>query len=438
MSAGNIAMPRRFGRVASPALAAAFRPVHLVINVPVAAFLAALAAMLFRPPDLKVFPFDRVAFVLLILVFALRLCMRLEWLQTYSATWPMLGLAFLGVLNAIHDPDTTQAWSVLAAKWIVPFVLFHFAASIFRRQKSLRKLEIFSLIALSYLTFISVMFLFDLKFLIYPCFIINESIGIHTDRARGPLLQAVANGVCLTVLGIIALDCYRRRTLRGIWALILFLTVPLALLATRTRAVWLSAAVAVSYLAIFGHNSRLRRPALAMCSIAVAVICGAWLWVSDTDALHDRLLDRSPVEFRLDMYRAGWQMFLEKPIAGWGGEAITQPEIERRISNFHPERYLFHNTYLELAVERGLIGTGLYAWLMICLFRLARWQHEFPDEAHFLDSAFRQLWPVIVVVYLINASAVVMNYQFVNGFIFTIAGILAGQERSHKFHAAGI
>jgi len=31
-------------------------------------------------------------------------------------------------------------------------------------------------------------------------------------------------------------------------------------------------------------------------------------------------------------------------------------------------------------------------------------------------------------VYLLNASAVVMNYQFVNGFVFTIAGILSAQN----------
>ena len=34
----------------------------------------------------------------------------------------------------------------------------------------------------------------------------------------------------------------------------------------------------------------------------------------------------------------------------------------------------------------------------------------------------------MLVVYLLNGSAVVMNYQFVNGFLFTIAGILSAQN----------
>jgi hypothetical protein len=36
---------------------------------------------------------------------------------------------------------------------------------------------------------------------------------------------------------------------------------------------------------------------------------------------------------------------------------------------------------------------------------------------------------VLVGAYLFNASFVVMNYQFVNGLLFTLAGILALQSR---------
>ena len=47
----------------------------------------------------------------------------------------------------------------------------------------------------------------------------------------------------------------------------------------------------------------------------------------------------------------------------------------------------------------------------------------------FLDRDLRSLWPVLVGVYLLNACFVVMNYQFVNGLLFTLAGILAAQNR---------
>jgi putative inorganic carbon (HCO3(-)) transporter len=413
-----------------PAMVAiVFKPLHAAIASPVLIFLVALSAMLFRPPDLKTFPLDRVAFLVLIAVFALRLCLRRERPQTYAATWPMLALMLLAMWGALGESNAPQAWSLLTAKWIVPFTLFHMAGSIFRDQGSLRKLENFSVVVLSYLALVSVFFLLDAKPLIFPRFILDEGIGIHADRARGPMLQAVANGVCLNILGLVALDSFRRRMIRGIWPPLLFLMVPLALLATKTRTVWLSAALCVSYLALFGSHRRVCRPALALCAIAGIAFCGALVYETDAGALNDRVLDRSPVEFRLEMYQTGWQMFTEKPFAGWGSEANIQPEIAKRVTGFHPERYLFHNTYLELAVERGVIGLGLYVWLMVSLFRLAkRPASNLISEGQFLDAQFRRLWPVILMVYVLNASAVVMNYQFVNGFLFTLAGILAAQN----------
>ena len=70
-------------------------------------------------------------------------------------------------------------------------------------------------------------------------------------------------------------------------------------------------------------------------------------------------------------------------------------------------------------------------WIVINLFRLGVRRRTRDDSAEegFLDGQFRSIWPVMVAVYLFNGSFVVMNYQFVNGLLFTIAGILAAQNR---------
>jgi len=209
----------------------------------------------------------------------------------------------------------------------------------------------------------------------------------------------------------------------------LFFAVPLALVATKTRAVWISAALSVILLAWFGSTAKLRRIALAWCVIATVGLGILFLYRAGADSLTERALDRSPVDFRNEMYRAGWQMFTEKPAFGWGNEWLIQPEVEKRISTFHPEYYVFHNTFLELAVERGLLGLGLYSWLMICLFRLSRTTSAVAEsDPAFSNAHFRKLWPLLLAVYLLNASAVVMNYQFVNAVLFSIAGILAAQS----------
>jgi O-antigen ligase len=165
------------------------------------------------------------------------------------------------------------------------------------------------------------------------------------------------------------------------------------------------------------------------------------LYRADHDSLAQRTMDRSPIEFRTEMYSAGWQMFVEKPILGWGNEHDIQAEVEKRVSSFHPEYYVFHNTFLEIAVERGLLGLGFYAWLMICLFRLAKRDTDSAEiDDAFSNPQFRRLWPLLLGVYLLNASAVVMNYQFVNAVLFTIAGILATQTSGKRqlFGQAGL
>jgi O-antigen ligase len=180
---------------------------------------------------------------------------------------------------------------------------------------------------------------------------------------------------------------------------------------------------------MFGSDRRLRRASQALCVLVVLGLCAAVAYDTNSASLTERLEDRSPVDFRVVMYRTGWQMFTEKPLTGWGSGQNLQAEIGSRVWDFHPEYYVFHNTYLELAVERGLLGLGLYAWLMFRFFQISRAAAN-PNEGggHFLDASFRKLWPLMLGVYLLNASAVVMNYQFVNGFVFTIAGILSAQN----------
>lgn len=404
-----------------------------ILYAPIAApdliFLAALAAMLFRPSDLKAFPIDRVAFVVLMIAIAARLVVSRGQIHAYPATWPMLALLLLGLRGVMTQAYQPQIWSLLAAKWIIPVALFHVAGIAFRDEAALRRLEIFLIAALLYLTAVSVFFLFDLRTLIFPSFILDESIGIHADRARGPFLQAVANGVSLNLLGLLALHSFDRKRLRGILSCMFFAGVPLALLATRTRAVWLGAAVSVAGLALFASSARLRRAGWMFSALVVAGLSVFLAYRASSNDFAERIADRSPVDFRLDMYRAGWQMFTEKPLKGWGSEGRIQPEIERRISNFHPEYYLFHNTYLELAVERGVVGLGLYAWLMLSFFRLRKAPEvAYQGEHVFLGRSFRKLWPLLLLVYLLNASAVVMNYQFVNGLMFALAGILSAQN----------
>jgi hypothetical protein len=217
------------------------RPAQLLLSAPCFLFLGALTAMLLRHPDVQSYEIDRVAFGLLLLgVIGRATVLRQKLIVFERASWPMIGLAVLTLVSVASQPFAQETWSLLASKFIVPFVLFHLAILVFTDETRLRHFEILSLLVLAYLTWTALAFLFNLPWLVFPRFILDASVGAHADRARGPLLQAVANGVSLNVMFLLALHSYQRGRARGTAVKLLLASVPLAILATMTRAVWLS------------------------------------------------------------------------------------------------------------------------------------------------------------------------------------------------------
>lgn len=411
------------------AAALALRPLQALLTAPTALFLAALTAMLLRHPDVPFYEIDRVAFGLLVLsVLGRAMVARQPLFHFERVTWLMLSLTLLAVASVAGQPFDHETWSLLAAKFIVPFALFHLAGVVFTEENSLRHFEVFVLIVLAYLSFTAIAFLIGAKSLIFPHFILDESLGHHADRARGPLLQAVANGVSLNLLGLLAVQAFSRRRLRGLKAILLFASLPVAILATMTRAVWLSFAGTVVLLMVRSSNRAVRRVCMGLVlagSLGLLVV----LSVSDSRrAISDRLEERGPVEFRQAVYTGGWQMFLERPLTGWGINRMPS-ELARHVSGYKEAVLYPHNTYLELLVEHGIFGLALYVWLMWELWQLGRGAVPQPERNGFLDHQFHRLWPILLVVYWVNGALVVMNYQFVNGLLFTMAGMLAAQRR---------
>jgi putative inorganic carbon (hco3(-)) transporter len=407
------------------ALGPFLRPLYLGLAFPSILYVAAMTTFLFRPPDLFSFYVDRIAFGILVFFVSLRtLALRNRIPAFAGLTLPMLGLVALSTFRALREPFDAQAWSIIASKFIVPFVLFHIAVLVFRGDPQRKHFEIFVTIALAYLIFIAIAFLVDARSLIFPRFILDESIGFHSDRARGPFVQAVANGVSLNILGILVLAFSQQQKFI---AKFLWLALPFAVLATMTRAVWISFALSAVVLGFL----LIKRPLRAICFVLavaglLACVTSGFSNHSLRDTLSDRTAERGPVDARIAVYDAGWAMFLERPFTGWPARSMYA-ELARRMDGYHLRTFYVHNTYLALLVEFGVPGLVLYGVLFFNLFRLSwRGTTEEPGTV----GSLRKVWPVLIGVYLFNAFFVDMAYQFVIGLVFTVAGILCASEES--------
>jgi O-antigen ligase len=401
------------------------RPLHLGLAFPSILYMAAMTVFLFRPPDLFSFYADRIAFGVLVFFVALRTMALRDKIPFWAGlSLPMLGLIALAVFRVLREPFDAQIWSIIASKYIVPFALFHIAVLVFRGASQRKHLEIFVILALAYLVFIAIAFLLDARSLIYPRFILDESLGFHPDRARGPFLQAVANGVSLNILGILLLALSQKRK---IVVSVLWLLLPLAVLATMTRAVWIAFAVST---VVLGFRLVQRR-VLALCTLLaiVGLLAGVSISLSNHSlkaALWDRTGERGPVDARLAVYDAGWAMFEERPFTGWAAGGMYA-ELARRMEGYQLRTFYVHNTSLALLVEFGVPGLALYVILFYNLFRLC-WRGP-PGESGAVAS-LRKVWPILLSVYLFNAFFVDMAYQFVIGLLFTVAGMLCASEEA--------
>jgi O-antigen ligase len=419
----------RWEDVAGWTIRGLLRPLQLLVSAPSFLFIAALTAMLLRHPDVQFFAIDRVAFGLLVAGVVVRALIFRESLFAFDrATWPMLALVTLAVFSAAGQPFEHETWSLIASKFVVPFALFHLAGVVFRDEARFRQFEIFCLVVLAYLSFTAVAFLAGMHALIFPKFILDPNVGFHVERARGPLLQAVANGVSINLLGLLALHAYKRKSVGRKKVLLVLLSVPLAIVATMTRAVWLAFAGSAAVVLLRSGSRCLGRTCVWVLLFVLGGVLVLLTSQNLSESLSERLEERGPIDYRAAVYSGGWKMFLERPWLGWGVHQMPA-ELPRHVSGYK-ERVLYpHNTYLELLVEHGILGLGCYLWLMWELWRLRKGGIPHSEEHGFLDREFRRIWPILLCVYWVNAAVVVMSYQFVNGLVFTMAGMLAAQRR---------
>ncbi len=143
-----------------------------------------------------------------------------------------------------------------------------------------------------------------------------------------------------------------------------------ALMMTLTRGPWVGVAVTLAAFVLF-RSRKIALGYLAVGLMALAVMPTSWS--ARVRSIGD-LTDPSNYD-RLCMLEAGLYMIEERPLFGLGPGMVR----ERYPIYRHPTapRYVvahLHNTFVQLAAERGLLSLAAYLWLMVASFVLAwRW-----------------------------------------------------------------
>jgi len=363
-------------------------------------------------------------------------------LKVSPAHWA-LGMAVLyaALSSVIVGTFLTEngGFRLLDRLGVVPFVMFAIAPLVFRTERD-REVLLATLVFLGgYLGLTALFETVGPKDLVFPQYILDSRFGIHLDRARGPFVEAEANGLALYGCGVAAVIAAAtwRRPIPRISAGAIAALCALGTLLTLQRAVWIGAvlATAVALLSFRGLRRFLVPALVAVPLIAIT----AFTFVPGLGAqATERKNAQRPIWDRKNLNSASLRMVEAKPLLGfgWGSfEEESAPFFEQ--ADDYPltgTREPIHNVFLSNAVELGLLGTALWALALVLAVGGAIVGRAPPSL---------RPWQVGLVAYSVMWATVAnltpLQRPFVTILLLTWAGVVwAGRYATEPTFASGV
>jgi len=355
-----------------------------------------------------------------------------HWLLALIAAYAVGSAFWVGSLF-----EAEGVFSLLDRLGIVPFVMFFLAPAAFRTARQ-RAILLGTLLVLgAYLGLTALFEAIGADALVLPKYILDPTVGIHTDRARGPFGEAVGNGLGLyacTVAAVISLAVWRGPFARSA-AIAVVLLCGVGVVFTLTRAIWLGAVLATATTLI--AVPRLRRFLLPTAAVGAALVVGALVLVPGlSQQAEDRQGDQRPVWDRFNTNRAAMNMVAERPLLGFGwNQFVDESDDFFEQGEDYPltdSDVGVHNVFLSRAVELGLVGAVL--WTVALLLAVGR---AIATRAPQQLEPWRIGLAAIAVQWLVAANLGPLPYTFPNLLLWTWAGIVLAPVARTAWHRRG-
>jgi putative inorganic carbon (HCO3(-)) transporter len=287
--------------------------------------------------------------------------------------WLLAAVLVYAVISAMAVGTVLESDSffrLLQIYGALPFLTFLTAPLVFRDRRD-RQILLVAFVGLgAYLGLTALFETVKLDALVFPKYILDPNVGTHFDRARGPFAEAVTNGMALftcAVAAAIAFATWRDRARRILAASVVLLCL-FGTFVTLQRSVWVATVLATAV--VIGTTRELRRLALPLIGVAVAMLVGALVLIPGLAGhAEERKNDAGTVWDRENANRAAINMVDSHPLFGLGWGEFDKVGIEYfELSSDHPlSRTAVHNLFLGLAAELGLVGVTLW----VCGFLFA-------------------------------------------------------------------
>lgn len=344
----------------------------------------------------------------------------IHWLLVVLVAWAVGS----GLVSGSFS-NSGAIWALADNLGAVPFWMFLIAPLAFASE-SQRRILLGTLIALGgYLGVTALFETLHLNALVWPKYILDPRYGSHGDRARGPFVEAIANGLGLYACGVaaaIGLSVWRQPWVRRACALVIGLCAA-GCLFTLTREIWIGAAGGTLLaLAGFAELRRFLLPALVVGTLIVLISLAAIPGFSSS--LSGRTHDDSSIWVRKNVARAAVNMINSRPLLGFGWNNFQKDSLDYfRQADTYPLKGIgvpVHNVFLLTAAELGLVGLALWALALFLSVGAAIFDSGGPPELRPWRIGLLALFVEVLVVANFGPS----TYPFPTLLLWTWAGLV--------------
>jgi O-antigen ligase len=374
---------------------------------------------------------DRILLVLLFLLFWVKYAAsgkRVGWIREEKIMIVFFFILLISCIvgGAISAPKNRYI-SKLIGFSLIPGLLFMISRRLDYDDRSLRALRNSFFVIAAYLAFTALMEHRHIHALVFPKYILDPGLGIHFGRVRGPFVQAAVMGAAMMVIALWIL-WYHFNVQKSFLTWVLFFPLLAGCYWTDTRGVWLQVAVSLAVLAIL--RNPLRKPVRVLFLIAVLVFFSG---IASKFSPYQKTLfnkRQEQVDDRLNIFHASWQMFLAKPVFGFGyGNFLKDSDdyfVQMKGVQLRGMGEGQHNTLLGLLCETGIVGTIPFCLIYYLFFKKLWRRYKEAGEAG--DELNRSLaLAMLAILAGIMVSAQVSDfgfYTYINNLAFWLTGMV--------------
>jgi len=236
--------------------------------------------------------------------------------------------------------------------------------------------------------------------------------------------QTFGNYVLLAFPIAIGLSFYSDAVREKRWLWLSSLIILAGIIFSYVRGVWLGLIGGLIFMAILRSRKFLLSVVIAI--IAVILLLAALPSLKFSRRVVETFKSERPVGDRIYFWKGSLRIIRDYPVtgSGWKGFRLVYPKYEPAASQ-QPACHA-HNNFLDIAVSSGLLGLGVFLWLLIIIYKFVFHIFMYVEDGYFRGIAWGFLGSFTAFLiaglsqYNFGDSEVVMLFYFLLGMVTVI------------------